>query len=587
MIDPTTPPLPEVEELSDHPLISEPVARGMAAATGNDGARPNRMRRWVTALAAVALIAVATVAGAVVLVGAGTGSTVARWAPADALAYVEVRADLPGDQRAALGEFLSAFPGFADQASLDRKLSELYDRLVTAASEGDQSYSADIAPWFGGQLGLAIGPLPAVTSLDDPSATADASRALAIASITDPAASTAWVKATAGQAGLAVSTSDAGGTELLLIGPVDHPIAVATIDRVMLVGDEASVREALARGGADGLSTVAAYGDAIAALPGQQAATVYLDGAAYLDWLERLPSKDGVRAMPEDLADLMPAWAAGGLRIESDALVSSGVMPHPSGAPDIADVPSELPDRLPASTIMLVDVHDLGQILVEAFARGSGVDDKAMRDQLEAALSAVGGIDGLAGWMGETGAVVIAVDGEALPGVVAIPSDPAAAADLGRSLRNLAAVAGLDPTDESYGDATITTVDLRPLGVAEELGSKDQKLSWVVTDEIVAVGTDPAFVRAALDAPAGDSLAEQARFADLLARVGRDHRSLVWADIDAIETLAVARREPGERARFETDIRPYLAPLGAFMGVVERDGSLDRSHGLLVLDEGR
>ena len=32
--------------------------------------------------------------------------------------YGEVRLDLPGDQRAEIGEFLSKFPGFADQAAL-------------------------------------------------------------------------------------------------------------------------------------------------------------------------------------------------------------------------------------------------------------------------------------------------------------------------------------------------------------------------------------------------------------------------------------------------------------------------------------
>ena len=48
-----------------------------------------------------------------------------------------------------------------------------------------------------------------------------------------------------------------------------------------------------------------------------------------------------------------------------------------------------------------------------------------------------------------------------------------------------------------------------------------------------------------------------------------------------------AHLEPAERTRFERDVKPYLAPLSAAVGVVTRDGDLDRTHGLVVLGEGR
>jgi hypothetical protein len=210
-----------------------------------------------------------------------------------------------------------------------------------------------------------------------------------------------------------------------------------------------------------------------------------------------------------------------------------------------------------------------------------------MRKRLEEALRVVGGADGLAGWMGETGLALLVDGTEPLPGVVAIPTDAEAAANLARSLRNLATVAGLEPTDSTYAGATITTIDLGPLGAADQLGIDARQLSWTVTDEVVAVGTSPAFVKAVLDAPAGDSLAEQARFRELLDRAGASHRALVWADLDALEALAVGHLEPSERAHFESEIRPYLAPLDAFVGVAERDGSFDRTRSLLVIDEGQ
>ena len=48
-------------------------------------------------------------------------------------------------------EFLSAFPGFADQAALDAKLDETLDQLVAGGRATEQTYTADIEPWFGGR----------------------------------------------------------------------------------------------------------------------------------------------------------------------------------------------------------------------------------------------------------------------------------------------------------------------------------------------------------------------------------------------------------------------------------------------------
>ena len=84
--------------------------------------------------------------------------------PAGSTAYAEVRLDLPGDQRAAAGAFLSKFPGFADQAALETKLDETLDRLIGDASSGSTSYTADIKPWFDGELAFSVGPIPGVSA---------------------------------------------------------------------------------------------------------------------------------------------------------------------------------------------------------------------------------------------------------------------------------------------------------------------------------------------------------------------------------------------------------------------------------------
>ena len=116
--------------------------------------------RWAIAAVAALLIVAVSAAGLFALVGASAGSTVAKWAPADSLAFVEVRGDLPGDQRQNLGRFLAHFPGFADQSTLDQKLDETFDRLVGRVSDGKGDWTKQIKPWFGGQVGVAVSTVP-------------------------------------------------------------------------------------------------------------------------------------------------------------------------------------------------------------------------------------------------------------------------------------------------------------------------------------------------------------------------------------------------------------------------------------------
>ena len=89
----------------------------------------------------MALIVGVTAIATLSLTGSSPTSTVAGYVPADSLAYGELRLDLPGDQRQEVGEFLSKFPGFADQAALETKLDEVLDRLLSESTDGKQTYS--------------------------------------------------------------------------------------------------------------------------------------------------------------------------------------------------------------------------------------------------------------------------------------------------------------------------------------------------------------------------------------------------------------------------------------------------------------
>jgi hypothetical protein len=590
MYEPEHQPRPTIEEHGQPPAPTSPVEPGPFPPTFPDARRTGGGRwRWAAALGLVAILLASTLAGAALLTGAHVDSVVSRWAPPDAVGYAELRQDLPGDQRDALGAFLSAFPGFADRSILDQKLADVYDRLVKAATEGRQSWATDIAPWFGGQLGVAVGPLPDPASVTDRQSLGAGTRELWIATTTDPVGALAWVRTTADQAGLAVRSGDANGTTILIIGPAAMPIAAAATGDVLLLGDEPSVRAALGRGGRDGLAAQPRFVEAMGSLPSGPLALAYADTGALIHWAVSLPTRAGATPVPTALADVIPAWVAGSVRVASDALLAESVHPRSSAAPDVPDTASILPTRLPDSTVALAEVHDPGAALSAAMALPMGPEATASITRLEDALKPIGGIDALIGWASEAGVVAIRSGDTVLHGLAAVPSDPAAATALSRSLGNLLALAGVDSTETTVGAVTVETADITNL--VKRAGGKTPPspivVSWAVTDSIVAVGEGPAFVEAVLAAPSGTTLAATDRFSSAVERVGARQHALAWADIDALTALAVAQMPAAKKAVFQRDVEPYLAPLSVAVAVVVRDGSLDRTRSALLLDAGR
>ena len=145
------------------PVATEPVGgtAGAGSATTPAGSepaapaagRPKGLVRWGVALLGVALLVGAvSVAAAFLAAGAAT-SVVQGWLPNDTVAYLELRADLPGDQRAKMGDILAKFPGFADQASLDAKIDEALDRIL---EQSGVDWTTDVKPWLGGEVGLGV-----------------------------------------------------------------------------------------------------------------------------------------------------------------------------------------------------------------------------------------------------------------------------------------------------------------------------------------------------------------------------------------------------------------------------------------------
>ncbi|MDH4143369.1 MAG: DUF3352 domain-containing protein, partial [Chloroflexota bacterium] len=236
--------------------------------------------RWFAALAIVTLVVAGSAAATLMLTGASPSATVTGYVPADSVMYGEVRLDLPGDQKRAIGEFLSKFPGFADQAALDTKLDEVLDRLVSDATDGEQTFTADIKPWFDGEMAFAVGPVPQVAAQATPEAMAGAARGLLLMSIKDEALARTWFDGVMSGSGVQGTAESYAGVELLVFTDPGMPgleAAFAIVDgKVALAGDVASVKAAVDTDGDNGLAASPDFLAANDAIDGDHVGYLYV-----------------------------------------------------------------------------------------------------------------------------------------------------------------------------------------------------------------------------------------------------------------------------------------------------------------------
>ncbi len=504
--------------------------QGVSAVTGWAGVpvgpvasapRARHPFRWVAALLVVVLVVVAGIGGTLLLTGSTAAtSAVLTYVPADTVLYAEVRLDLPGSQRAEVANTLSAFPGFADQASLGTKLGEVLDRVVKAATGDKHDYQTEIAPWFGGQLAVAEGPqailsasgnagagavapvptpgdlasLPACTG--GPAATATPAaptpaasgslsldgmavtpRALVLASVTDSQKASAWVGSVLAGTGAAATDLTCGGVAVHLVR-ADAPVAGAPDaawavlgDRVLVAGDLDSVRLAIATGGTGGLASTPNLGKAVAAVSGDHVGFLYAAvRAAASAQLAALPAT-GAGASPDAAAGLLsgmlPEWVAGDLRAAGGNLVLDTVGPAPDGSSS-ANRASDLASLAPPDTIALVDAHDAGAALTALRAKVAADPSLAPSlKQLDDAIGLAGGWDQVVGWIGDAGIAITRTGSGVSGGILVRPADASAAKHLFTQLRSLldltGASSGLAISDQSYKGETITTIDLSSL----------------------------------------------------------------------------------------------------------------------------
>lgn len=551
--------------------------------------------RWGMALLITAVIVGIGAVAALLLTGQSAPSSVVGYAPADSLMYGELRLDLPGDQRQRLGQFLSKFPGFKDQANMPTKVDEVLDRIVLAITSNQQDFTTHIKPWFGGELGFSLSNLPMTATPDMKDV-----RFIVLVSVSDASKARAWLDGVLKDS--LTTTADYNGTQLVLVGEGSVKGAIGIHGKVMLLGDETSVRAAVDTNGAGLLPKAARFAAALEAVRGDSLGYFFFDMDRYFEWIaaaaQSTPGGLGFE-FDETYRNLLPEWMVMRLQARGDAIAFEVASPHVDSPVKFSNRAGELAPHLPPSTIMLVDAHEIGDALlqtVQIYRTNPGTAEAFK--QIDQVAVLFGGFDGILGWMRD-GGFALTRDGDKLDGgIVFSPKDRAGGERLLATLRSYAVLGGgqaglqVQVRDEPYAGTTISVIDfgdwrdIAALAGGATIPFEGRlELAYAATDEVVVIGLGDSFVKAVLDAKAGASLADDARYKSLIDRVGAQNIGSVYLDITAVREMVESlfrTADPAAFANYETEIKPYLLPLDAYIQSSSIDNGLDRSIGMVV-----
>lgn len=550
------------------PVEATPPASGASAAPAPPAARPRGLLRWGVALIVLAvMVGVVSVAVAILASGGGT-SSVQAWLPKDTIAYLDIRADLPGDQRVKVGDLLAKFPGFADKASNDAKIDEALDKLFSTSGS---TWSGDLKPWVGGEVGLAF--TKAVFDLANrvqsgatPTTMPDDGFVLLVG-VKDADAAKAWV--TKSVPGTQTTETYAGG-ELTRVEGGGTSWAFAVRKNVLLLGLVKTVKAALDTTGASPLPASEMFAAGRQTAPEAYLGFGYLDGKAFYDFAVGAAKKQGgaTAACLLDPGAAMPGWLAGSARAEDGALVFTSTSPTAGTPPTAKGSASGAASHLPGATVAAVEVRNLGPGLLAGLAAlkkqlACDPATAAAFTQVEQALTLLGGADALVGWTGDA-ALAVTVDGSTLGGgLAAVATDEAAAKRTLDQVRTLLAMGGaqvgVQTREEPYGAASLLVITIPSGGVPE--------IAATVHDGVFALGTID-FVKAVVDTKAGSSLADAAAYTRAVAQAGGNGIADVFVNIAGLRAGIEAMLPADQKARYETEVKPFIEPFEAFATVV-------------------
>jgi hypothetical protein len=569
--------------------------------------------RWIVAVvAAVAILAVAIggVAGAFLVNGriAGSGiGTSAAYVPADVFMYAEARLDLPGDQRALLGELLAHFPDGAADKLLGDELPKLIDDKLSKA-DAPFSYSNDVAPWFNGRVAFAVVDYPSATGL----ATGGMPHVLAFAGVRDRAAAAdlvARLRAEAEQQGTTLTATQHRGVEIVSTsGSSDghrESFAFALTDDQAIFGtDAAQVEQALDvhAGAAPSLEANAQIRSLAAGLPANRVGTTVVNYAPAIEEMKAALKNAGLPSEAFDaVAPMLPQLMVGATRVESDRVRLDAASTLANGAPRQSNRDRGLASAIPGDAILVVEGNDIGRGLAgvvtavkQAVASAPQADDKQL-EQVEQVLGAK--LEAFVDWIGDGALVAGYESSQPYAGLVLRATDVAAAKQRFAQLTSLARLgmseqpSAIRVKESQVAGTTVTTfhigaaaAGIDPMGMG---GVNGAVMQYAVKDDRVFIGVGDRFVGRALQLQESDSLAASDRYGAAIQSVGgASNVNASFLDLAALRATLEPLLQPvmpGGGPTYESQIKPWLEPLDYLVGVSVADGERPVQRSALVV----
>ena len=489
------------------------------------------MRRLVVAVTALLVMVGAVVVVSYLLLFAAVPDRAARATPADAAVYVNVYLQPSSGQKMNLLGLVGRLPGFRDGATMESKIHEVAQRLV---SQAGIDYAANVRPWLGTQAALAVTPSDAVGSTW---------HLLLLAAVRDPVAARAAVPRLMARPGATYAPEAYRGQQAMMSTGTSY----ALLDDLLLVADTPDRLRAALDANADAapsLADSAGYAAAMRTVPADHLASFYLN-------LGRLA--------PVDADGRLGGYATAALALtaQPNGLHLDGSAPFAAGAANAAapaafalgSQRSSLTAWMQRSISAELIVFGLRQTIVgleaELAADPSFAQATDALNQLRA-IAAVGlGInvdrDLLPLFDGEAALALRSLDPAGPHGQLLLsPSDPVAAQAALNRMRDGLAQRGSSVSATQAAGATVTTVTVPQIG----------RVAYAMVGGVILLGLDPSDVVAALEAHAsGDTLAANDRYAAAFKLVGLHAGNEIWSDIPGLVDAVASIFDPGSELR--------------------------------------
>ena len=471
------------------------------------------MQRLVIALTTLLSLTAAAVLAGYLFLFSAQADRAARAVPADSAVYATFYLQPSTGQQLNLAELMSNVPGFADSASLDQKIHEITARLL---GQTGVNYEADVRPWLGNQISLAVRPDGV-----DP-AQADV---LLVIGVSDVALAADALPRLAAALELAGRAETYEGAELF----VTEATSWALLDDVLLVG---STPDAVRRGlDADagrtpslaGSSRFARAMDAVAA---DHLASLYVDLAAF-----GAGAGVGEQLGGYSTASLALLVEPDGLRLEGSApFDADAASEHARAAFAMSTEPSGLVEWMPVGTQAEAVIFGLSKSLLaaeEELGAAEGGDEIASAITQLRAIAALGlGInvdqDLLPLLDRETALAVSGLEGMMPRGQLLLrPTDVDAASEAIERMRAALEERGATTVQEDMDGQQVTSITVPELG----------RVSYAIHEDVVILALSPEEVVAAIAArTSGESLAAAERYTAAWELAGARGGNEVWLD---------------------------------------------------------